>query len=168
MENVWTERSDVSLTTDPAYFAMTAKSDIKINTSGVDSSSTANINVKDYLFKKKNSGKFVESTLAKRTNKIEACLTVLDNKVAPKGDRIVYLRILTPSGKPLAGMNKGTVTVSGETLECTSNIKIDYQNEKQNICLAYEGDERNLESGTYTIELYIDNNMVHVSNYVLK
>ncbi|MCE9540354.1 MAG: DUF5723 family protein [Bacteroidetes bacterium] len=56
MENVWTERSNVSLTTDPNYFAMTAKSDIKINTSGVDSSSTSNIIVKDYLFKKKNRG----------------------------------------------------------------------------------------------------------------
>ncbi|MES2591287.1 MAG: DUF5723 family protein [Bacteroidota bacterium] len=56
MENVWTERADVSLTTDPAYYAITAKSDIRINTSGVDSSSTANIVVKDYLFKKKNRG----------------------------------------------------------------------------------------------------------------
>jgi len=124
--------------------------------------------VKVGSFKKKNSGKLVESTLAKRTNKIEACLTVMDNKVAQKGDRIVYLRILTPSGKPLAGINKGSVTVNGEVLECTSNIKIDYQNEKQNICLAYEGEERNLESGTYTIELFIDNSLVHASNYVLK
>ena len=56
MENVWTERSEVSLTTDPAFFAITAKSDIKINTAGLDSSSTENINIKDYLFKRKNRG----------------------------------------------------------------------------------------------------------------
>ncbi len=124
--------------------------------------------IKVASFKKKNSGKLVESTLAKKTNKIEACLTIMDNKVAPKGERTVYLRILAPNGKPLAGVNKGNVVVNGETLECTSNIKIDYQNEKQNICLAYEGEERNLESGTYTIELYIDSNMVHSSSYVLK
>jgi len=124
--------------------------------------------VKVSAFKKKSSGKLVETTLAKRTNKVEACLTVMDNKVAAKGDRFVYLRILSPSGKPLPGINKGNVTVNGETLECTSNIKIDYQNEKQNICLAYEGEERNLESGTYTIELYIDNNLVHASSYILK
>lgn len=135
----------------------------------VETASILNVEyVKVASFKKKSSGKLVESTLAKRTNKIETCLTVMDNKVAPKGDRYVYLRIITPSGKPLAGINKGTVTANGETLECTSNIKIDYQNEKQNICLAYEGEERNLESGTYTIELYIDNNLVHASNYVLK
>jgi predicted nucleic acid-binding Zn-ribbon protein len=124
--------------------------------------------VKVSVFKKKGNGKLVETTLAKRTNKIEACLTIMDNKVANKGDRFVYLRVISPSGKPLAGINKGNISVNGETLECTSNIKIDYQNEKQNICLAYEGEERNLESGTYTIELYIDNNIVHASSYILK
>jgi outer membrane protein OmpA-like peptidoglycan-associated protein len=56
MENVWTERSDISLTTDPNYYAVTAKSDIKINTSGLDTSSFNNVNVKNYLFKKKNNG----------------------------------------------------------------------------------------------------------------
>ncbi len=55
MENVWTEKSDVTLTTDPNYFAITAKSNIIINTSGVGSNSSININ-KDYLFKKKNNG----------------------------------------------------------------------------------------------------------------
>lgn len=135
----------------------------------VETASTLKVEyVKIASFKKKSSGKLVESTLAKKTNKIEACLTVMDNKVAPKGDRYLYIRILTPSGKTLPGVNKGMVTINGEQLECTSNIKFDYQNEKQNICLSYEGEERNLESGTYTIELYIDNNLVHASNYILK
>ncbi|MEI7977299.1 MAG: hypothetical protein WCI53_00490 [Bacteroidota bacterium] len=124
--------------------------------------------VKVASYKKKSSGRLVESTIARKTNKIETCLTIMDNKIAAKGDRFVYLRILSPSGKPLPGVNKGTVTFNGETLECTSNIKIDYQNEKQNICLAYEGEERNLESGTYTVEVFIDNNLVHSSNYILK
>lgn len=54
MENVWTEESDVSLTTDPNSFAITAKSNIKINVSGIDSVGKGPIS--DYLFKKKNKG----------------------------------------------------------------------------------------------------------------
>ncbi|MGB3946352.1 MAG: DUF5723 family protein [Bacteroidia bacterium] len=54
MENVWTEESDVSLTTDPNSFAITAKSNIKINVSGIDS--VASGPIADYLFKKKNKG----------------------------------------------------------------------------------------------------------------
>lgn len=56
MENISTETFDVSLTTDPNYFAITGKSDIKIHTSGLDSNSTQNINFKDYAFKRKNKG----------------------------------------------------------------------------------------------------------------
>jgi len=126
--------------------------------------------VKVTSFKKKSSGKFVESVLAKRTNKIEACFTVMDNKVAPSGDRLVYLRITAPNGKILMGLSKG-LFVSGtakDTVYATSNIKINYTGEKQNVCLAYENDERILENGTYTIELYLDNNLIHSSTYVLR
>jgi outer membrane protein OmpA-like peptidoglycan-associated protein len=54
MENVWTEESDVSLTTDPNSFAITAKSNVKINVSGIDSVGKGSMS--DYLFKKKNNG----------------------------------------------------------------------------------------------------------------
>lgn len=56
MENVWTEKSDITLTTEPNYFAITAKANIKVNTSGLDSNSTDNIQVKEYAFKRKNHG----------------------------------------------------------------------------------------------------------------
>lgn len=57
MENVWTERSDVTLTTDPKYFALTASSDIRINTAGLDSAAGENMdNTSSYLFGRKNTG----------------------------------------------------------------------------------------------------------------
>jgi uncharacterized beta-barrel protein YwiB (DUF1934 family) len=124
--------------------------------------------IKVTAYKKKGNGKLVESNLAKRTNKIDVCFTILDNKVRQKGEVIAYLRITAPDGKPLAGINKGLVKINNEEIECTSNLKVDYQNEKQNVCLAYDGMERNLESGTYTIDLYIDNNSVHSSSFILK
>ena len=37
MENVWTEQSQTTLTTDPTTFDITAKTSILINTSGLDS-----------------------------------------------------------------------------------------------------------------------------------
>jgi len=135
----------------------------------VETASLLNVEyIKVTAYKKKNSGKLVESNMAKRTNKIDVCFTIMDNKVRPQGEVIAYLRILSPDGKPLPGMNKGVVKINGEELECTSNLKVNYKNEKQNVCLAYDGMERNLESGTYSIEVYIDNNEVHKSNFILK
>lgn len=54
MENVWTEDFDVSLTTDPNSYAITAQSNIKINVSGIDSIGKGSVS--DYLFKRKNKG----------------------------------------------------------------------------------------------------------------
>jgi outer membrane protein OmpA-like peptidoglycan-associated protein len=56
MENISTKNFDVSLTTDPTDFAITAKSNININTSGFDNNATSNFNFMDYAFKRKNKG----------------------------------------------------------------------------------------------------------------
>ncbi|HMT30532.1 MAG TPA: hypothetical protein PKD91_14750, partial [Bacteroidia bacterium] len=43
-------------------------------------------------FKKRGSSKYSETAMAKRTNKMEVCFSVLDNKIAKPGEREVYLR----------------------------------------------------------------------------
>jgi outer membrane protein OmpA-like peptidoglycan-associated protein len=80
MENVWTEKSDISLTTDANTYAITAKSNIKINTSGVDS--TAGLGdgtISDYMFKKKNKGFGIDlGGTYKLTDKILLSASILD------------------------------------------------------------------------------------------
>jgi DNA repair exonuclease SbcCD ATPase subunit len=125
--------------------------------------------IKVNSFKKRGSGKYVESVLAKRTNKLEACFTILDNKVASTGDKMIYLRIVAPNGKVLMGFTKASLkTVDGENIDATASQKIDYNGEKQDMCLSFENEERILESGTYLVEVYIENTLVHQSNYTLK
>ena len=79
MENVSTEKFGVSLTTDPNDFSVTAKSDIKINTSGVDNNSFNNFNFMDYAFKKKNSGAGIDmGGVYKLNNKFSFSASVID------------------------------------------------------------------------------------------
>lgn len=100
MENVWTEKSDVSLTTDPSYFAITAKSDIKISTSGVDSSSTANIKVSDYLFKKKNKGLGVDlGGVYKYNDKFTFSASLIDLGFIKWKDGITNYQSKNPTGE---------------------------------------------------------------------
>lgn len=54
MENIQTERTDVTFTTDPTYYALTASSDIRINTAGIVTDSTTEN--ENYFFGRKNSG----------------------------------------------------------------------------------------------------------------
>jgi FtsZ-binding cell division protein ZapB len=125
--------------------------------------------VKMTSFKKKSSGKYTESVLAKRTNKIESCFTLMDNKVAGTGDKMIYLVINAPNGKVLMGFTKAQfVDANGQTIDATASQKVAYTGEKQDLCLSFENDERILEPGTYTINVYAENVLVHQSTYVLK
>lgn len=121
-------------------------------------------------FKKKSNGKFVESTTAKRTNKIDLCFTVMDNMVAERGERMVYVVMKEPTGKPLAGYSKTTFNdaETGEEIQATASQKIDFNGNKQNLCLNFESDKRILTSGNYTFLVYIDGTLVAESAYSLK
>jgi len=125
--------------------------------------------VKVNSFKKRGSGKFVESVLAKRTNKIESCFTLMDNKIAGAGDKMVYLVITAPDGKVLMCFTKAEFKdADGKTVDATASQKVPYTGAKQDLCLSFENDERILEAGTYSISVYAENVLVHSSSYLLK
>jgi len=125
--------------------------------------------VKVNSYKKKLNGKYTESALAKRTNKLDACFTLMDNKVASTGDKMIYLVITAPDGKILMSYTKAQFTDSeGKALDATASLKIEYTGTKQDLCLSYENDERILEAGTYQMSIYADGLMIHQSNYILR
>ena len=125
--------------------------------------------VKVNSFKKRSGGKYAESVLAKRTNKIESCFTLMDNKVAGTGDKMIYLVITAPNGQTLMGFTKAEFKdANGNTVESTASQKVNYTGDKQDLCLSFENDERILEPGTYVINVYAENVLVHQSNYILK
>jgi DNA repair exonuclease SbcCD ATPase subunit len=120
-------------------------------------------------FKKKGSGKYTETSIAKRTNKIDICFTVLENKIAKPGDRIAYAVVTEPSGKILAAYTKTEFTTAdGQTLAATSSQVFSYKNEKSNMCLNFENEARILTPGTYNVEIYIDGVIVANSAFALK
>jgi predicted nucleic acid-binding Zn-ribbon protein len=125
--------------------------------------------VKVASFKKKSSGRYVESAIAKRTNKIEVCFSVMDNAVAQTGDKMAYIVITEPGGKILGGLTKSEFTgTNGETLNSTASYKFTYDGSKQNICMAYENDQRLLAPGSYMVDVYLDGKLVNSSVFNLK
>jgi predicted nucleic acid-binding Zn-ribbon protein len=125
--------------------------------------------VKVASFKKKSSGRYVESAIAKRTNKIEVCFSVMDNAVAQTGDKMAYIVITEPGGKILGGLTKSEFTgTNGETLNSTASYKFTYDGSKQYICMAYENDQRLLAPGSYMVDVYLDGKLVNSSVFNLK
>ena len=127
---------------------------------------------KTQSFKRKGSGKYVETSLAKRTHKLNICFDILDNKIAKTGERTVYLKITEPGGKVMGNRSEGSnsfKTSSGEEILYTASTTIDYSGAKQNICIPYEEqNDKMFPAGTYLIEAYADGNLVGASSYVMK
>ncbi|CAN5377239.1 hypothetical protein BH11BAC2_BH11BAC2_08160 [soil metagenome] len=137
---------------------------------------TASVLRSEYMkvnaYKKRSNDKYSTTAMAKRTNKIETCFTVLENKIAKSGSKMMYLRIIEPGGKVLGNRSEGSSTFrkagSSEELQFTTSKEIDYKNDKQDECITWEEQDRVFTSGTYLIEVYIDGNLSSMSSYTLR
>jgi hypothetical protein len=138
--------------------------------------STASMLKAEYMkvssLKRKGTGKFVETNLAKRTHKLQACFDILDNRIAKAGERTVYLKITEPGGKVIGNRAEGSNMIklaNGEEALYTTSTTVDYTNSKQNVCLNYEEQkDKMFPAGTYLLDIYIDGNLAGSSSYVLK
>jgi hypothetical protein len=128
--------------------------------------------IKVKTYKKRGSDKYSETAMAKRTNKMEVCYSVIENKIAKSGSRSVYLRIVEPGGKTMGARAEGSSTFkmagSGEEVQFTSTTTLDYQNVKADQCMNWEEQDRIFAPGTYVIEIYIDGQLSGATSYVLK
>jgi DNA repair exonuclease SbcCD ATPase subunit len=123
-------------------------------------------------FRKRGSTKYSETAMAKKTNKLEVCFSILDNKFAKAGEKNVYLRVVEPGGKTMGNRSSGssTFTIAGtqEEVQYTSTTTMNYNNERQDLCLNWEEAERVYAPGTYVIEIYVDGSLSAATSYVLK
>lgn len=127
------------------------------------------VNVKS-LKKRMIGGKMVETSLAKRTEKIDACFVLLENAVASRGNKIISLRFVAPNGKALQGTSSGSFvnTDTGEEMPATANYQLDYDGSTADICMSWEEADPTLEPGSYGVEIYIDGALVFTSSFTLE
>lgn len=111
-------------------------------------------------FKKRSNDKYTETMIAKRTNRLQTCFSVLENKIAKAGSKTVYLRVVEPGGKVLGNRSEGSssfrVPGTSEDLMYTASQTIDYGGEKQDLCINWDEADRIFTPGTYLLEVFVD------------
>lgn len=123
--------------------------------------------------KKKNNGKYAETSLAKKTNRLNICFNLLENKITEPGEKTVYIRIVTPDDKVIGNRSTGSSSfMEAETnkeLLYTIRKVINYNNLEQEVCTFYEEDESmRLPAGQYLTEVYIDGYLVSSYSFTLR
>lgn len=114
----------------------------------------------------RSSGKLVENARARRVDKVRACFTVPQNRLAEAGDRILYVQVTDPSNNIL-GANK-TVTFEEETITYSKVSKFYYENTALDICenIAPIGDS--FEAGVYKVNVYDEEMLIAQTSFTLK
>lgn len=119
-------------------------------------------------FKLRSSGKHIETGLARRTEKVEACFSIMDNKLAQTGERTVHLRIMQPDGGVLGEKGKFTVADKGIESGYTAMETFNYDRGKKDFCMDFTDEKYDFKKGTYIIEIFIDGILYTTGYYELK
>lgn len=113
----------------------------------------------------------VETMKARRTDRIKICFTLAENLVAEPGPKNVYIRVARPDGVIIrkGDGDEYSFQANGSKLQYTMKKDVDYNNKAINMCVLWDkqGDE-NAMKGTYNISVYMDNQKIGSSSFVLE
>lgn len=114
-------------------------------------------------------GKEAATTKARSVEKIKACFSLSENKVANRGNKNVYLRVITPEGSSLwiEDAGSGKFMAQGQETLYTAMATVDYQQEELPLCI-YWTKGTPFAEGTYKAEVYADGLLIGETTFTLR
>ncbi|MEW6467524.1 MAG: hypothetical protein AB1458_01290 [Bacteroidota bacterium] len=114
--------------------------------------------------------KELETKTAKRVEKIKMTFTIGENKIAKKGDRTLYARIVTPDGKELAKSldESNTFKFNGNKGYFAAKTTVSYNNEEMNVTFYTSKSDVEFLPGKYLIEITADEFVIGTTSLVLE
>ena len=108
-----------------------------------------------------------ETDRSSRTVKIKACLNLVENSIAPKGPKMVYLRVKGPDGILMTENPMQMFTVGGEEMIYSASREVDYQGSEVEVCIYFDNSEQFVK-GVYSLEAYTTETKLGSADLLLK
>lgn len=119
----------------------------------------------------KSNGKEKTKSRAGKVDKLNICFTTESNEVVPAGEETFYLRIIDPTGAPLAIESLGSGVATDKRNESdvryTTTATCNYQNGETNVCGSWQPGQ-NFAKGKYKVEVYNKGYLVGSGAFNLK
>lgn len=108
-----------------------------------------------------------EVTKAKQADRLVTSFVLAANELATPGERIVYIRIVSPEGYDLAENQNALFEFEGSRIPYSAARRdVDYQCEDLPVSVYYNG--TGLTSGQYTVMVYMDGHLIGSNVIILK
>lgn len=98
-------------------------------------------------------GKERKTKRAKKTDRVNVCVTLAQNRIAEAGERTLYVKLFAPNGKAVDAPESNMAVVAGENSGYNGMAKVDFQGEATEVCIAADralDAPVELEPGIYT------------------
>lgn len=102
-----------------------------------------------------------------RTVKLKTCLNLVENSLATKGPRRVYIRIKGPDGILMTGAQQQIFTVAGEQMIYSAVREVDYQGSELELCIFFTNN-RPFVKGVYNVDVYTEEGKLGSSDLLLR
>jgi uncharacterized protein (DUF3084 family) len=119
----------------------------------------------------KGSDKEITTAKAKRADRIRACFTLSENKIARRESKMLYMKITDPGGQVLVTSTDdgNTFSGNGERQYYSSKKEVNYDNEALELCLAFtKKDSDDFKAGKYKVEVFCDAVQIGSTSFELK
>ncbi|MEF9930700.1 MAG: hypothetical protein RSC28_02400 [Bacteroidales bacterium] len=108
-----------------------------------------------------------ESQRSSRVAKLKACLNLVENTIANKGPKTVYIRIKGPDGILMTQDQQQIFTINGEQMIYSAAREVDYQGDEVEVCI-YFSSKQKYTKGVYTVDAYTSESKLASSDLLLK
>ena len=107
-----------------------------------------------------------ETTRINLLDKLRICFTLRENALAKPGQKDVYMRVLRPDSLVIATSPDNLFEYKGNKIIYSANRQVDYMNQDIDVCI-YLDNKGDFVVGNYSVELYLDDNIIGRTNFML-
>jgi hypothetical protein len=107
---------------------------------------------------------------AKKIDKIHVSVLLAPNGLAKKDEKVVYIRVLDPSGAVISDMatGSGEFTYNGQGMIYTAMQRFNFDNSRQRIDFFYGRGGQRFNPGKYNIEVYSEGFRIGEGEFTIK
>jgi Tfp pilus assembly protein PilN len=107
-----------------------------------------------------------ETTRINNLDKLRICFTLRENALAKPGQKDVYMRVIRPDSLVVTSSPDNLFEYKGNKIIYSANRQVDYLNQDIEVCI-FMDNKGDFIFGNYSVELYLDNNIIGRTNFML-
>lgn len=102
-----------------------------------------------------------------RAAKLKTCMNLIENSIAVKGPRRIYIRVKSPDGILMTSSQQQVFTSAGEQMIYSAVREVDYQGNELEVCIFFSSNQSYVK-GVYTVDIYTEEGKLGSTDLLLK